>query len=239
MSKRGFTLIELLVVIAIIAILAAILFPVFAKAREKARQTSCISNMKQIGLAIMQYTQDWDERFPMVRAHNPVVNKLYDWRMEIYPYMRNVGVLACPSNPNADPPYCGDCINCANDSMEDPYVPRSYAWPTATGGAATNSFTYGWGQPGPTLAAPQAPADTLMLVETHTTCTDHCAWCSGNAFCLHTEVGNFLFVDGHVKAMKWERTYQPYLMWTFDGTTQNVDGRTAGAINTIRAECRT
>ncbi|MFH1910322.1 MAG: prepilin-type N-terminal cleavage/methylation domain-containing protein, partial [bacterium] len=62
--KRGFTLIELLVVIAIIAILAAILFPVFAKAREKARQTSCLSNLKQIDLAVLQYAQDYDEMMP-------------------------------------------------------------------------------------------------------------------------------------------------------------------------------
>ncbi|MEN6404264.1 MAG: prepilin-type N-terminal cleavage/methylation domain-containing protein, partial [Armatimonadia bacterium] len=62
--KRGFTLIELLVVIAIIAILAAILFPVFAKAREKARQTSCLNNCKQLGTAIVQYCQDYDERMP-------------------------------------------------------------------------------------------------------------------------------------------------------------------------------
>ena len=63
--KKAFTLIELLVVIAIIAILAAILFPVFAQAREKARQTSCLSNLKQIGLGLMMYTQDYDETYPM------------------------------------------------------------------------------------------------------------------------------------------------------------------------------
>lgn len=64
-SRRGFTLIELLVVIAIIAILAAILFPVFAKAREKARQTACLSNLKQLGMATMQYAQDWDDVLPL------------------------------------------------------------------------------------------------------------------------------------------------------------------------------
>jgi prepilin-type N-terminal cleavage/methylation domain-containing protein len=65
LGRKGFTLIELLVVIAIIAILAAILFPVFAKAREKARQTSCLSNEKEIALAILMYTQDYDEKFPI------------------------------------------------------------------------------------------------------------------------------------------------------------------------------
>ena len=66
-QKRGFTLIELLVVIAIIAILAAILFPVFSRARESARKTACLSNMKQIGTALMMYCQDWDEAFPLNR----------------------------------------------------------------------------------------------------------------------------------------------------------------------------
>ena len=82
MRKKGFTLIELLVVIAIIAILAAILFPVFAKAREKARSSSCASNMKQMGLAIMQYSQDYDEKMPACRGYNatnpydPVIHRL-------------------------------------------------------------------------------------------------------------------------------------------------------------------
>src|SRR5213592_3764953 len=71
LKKQGFTLIELLVVIAIIAILAAILFPVFAQAREKARQASCQSNLKQIGLACMMYVQDYDEKFPMLEDGSP------------------------------------------------------------------------------------------------------------------------------------------------------------------------
>src|SRR5437667_11069914 len=86
-KQNGFTLIELLVVIAIIAILAAILFPVFAKAREKARQASCLSNTKQMGLALMMYTQDYDEILPfrVVRINGTYFEGL-SWRRFIYPY---------------------------------------------------------------------------------------------------------------------------------------------------------
>ena len=98
--RRGFTLIELLVVIAIIAILAAILFPVFAKAREKARQASCLSNLKQLGVGLMMYVQDYDEMYmptgyviPSLGT-NPNVNW---WRYLIYPYVKNWQIFLCPS----------------------------------------------------------------------------------------------------------------------------------------------
>src|SRR6187551_764036 len=114
-SSRAFTLIELLVVIAIIAILAAILFPVFAQAREKARQTGCLSNMKQLGTGFMMYMQDWDQKLPGVA---PYTSKPFagDWvgmtkwggpctaaapmRPEdgsIFPYVKNTQVYLCPS----------------------------------------------------------------------------------------------------------------------------------------------
>ncbi|MBU0609332.1 MAG: prepilin-type N-terminal cleavage/methylation domain-containing protein [Armatimonadetes bacterium] len=96
MSRRGFTLIELLVVIAIIAILAAILFPVFAKAREKARQSSCLSNCKQWGLAVMQYAQDYDER--LGGAYNywgPLGNQSF--AVYLQPYCKNTQMQKCPS----------------------------------------------------------------------------------------------------------------------------------------------
>jgi prepilin-type N-terminal cleavage/methylation domain-containing protein/prepilin-type processing-associated H-X9-DG protein len=123
---QGFTLIELLVVIAIIAILAAILFPVFARARESARRASCMSNLKQIGLGIMQYVQDYDERYPMgwygtVTQTQPGTPGAYfntcnpsscsgsgtghfiTWMDLIYPYVKSVQVFQCPSSN--DPPF--------------------------------------------------------------------------------------------------------------------------------------
>src|SRR5579883_1901400 len=94
---RAFTLIELLVVIAIIALLAAILFPVFAKAREKARQASCLSNEKQIGLGILQYVQDYNEQFPCcVEYYNTPYAGVYGWGGEIYPYVKSNAVFSCP-----------------------------------------------------------------------------------------------------------------------------------------------
>ena len=116
--KKGFTLIELLVVIAIIAILAAILFPVFAQAREKARQTNCLSNCKQFGTALQLYVDDYDETFPLIDFNNAgaagyadtPTNKIrfitdggygqtsWTWIHAIYPYVKNPGMFACPSN---------------------------------------------------------------------------------------------------------------------------------------------
>ncbi|HEY3330175.1 MAG TPA: DUF1559 domain-containing protein [Capsulimonadaceae bacterium] len=99
-NRRGFTLIELLVVIAIIAILAAVLFPVFASAREKARQSTCASNEKQMGLAMLQYVQDYDEM--MVPA--AMTNK-YTWCDLVYAYAKADGIFACPDDRTLTNPY--------------------------------------------------------------------------------------------------------------------------------------
>lgn len=102
-KKTGFTLIELLVVIAIIAILAAILFPVFARARENARRASCQSNLKQIGLGFMQYTQDYDERYPMyISLIGGTTFRPYGWADSIQPYVKSIQIFQCPSDDGVE-----------------------------------------------------------------------------------------------------------------------------------------
>ena len=141
--RRGFTLIELLVVIAIIAILAAILFPVFAKAREKARQASCLSNEKQLGLAMMQYTQDNDELTPSSNFWG------YGWAERINPYSKSAGVFRCPddshSSTNTDTPG---------------WVPISYALNGNFRQGCNNQLCGGLN-----ISQFQAPASTIMLAE--------------------------------------------------------------------------
>ncbi len=102
--RRGFTLIELLVVIAIIAILAAILFPVFARAREKARQSSCLSNQKQIGLAMMMYVSDYDDRWMSV--YDDGAGRII-WADKILPYTKNRQIFVCPSSDGSAEPAAG------------------------------------------------------------------------------------------------------------------------------------
>lgn len=159
-TRKGFTLIELLVVIAIIAILAAILFPVFAQAREKARQTSCLSNQKQIGTALIMYVQDYDETFPagerLNRAGSPGLPQTPDsalqaffhtgqgWAAQIYPLTKSGQALKCPDDSTAtsrDVSPNGNIL-----------IPVSYSY----NHNVANS---------PALAAMNAPANTIVLAE--------------------------------------------------------------------------
>src|SRR5687767_10639650 len=134
--RPGFTLIELLVVIAIIALLAAILFPVFAQARDKARQSSCLSNTRQIGSALMMYGQDYDEGLPAWGE--------YRWHVPLKPYVKNLQVFVCPSASDCDPQFISRRVpertrnsgqtTCRNSGgtrfVEDPGIPppaRSFA----------------------------------------------------------------------------------------------------------------
>lgn len=149
-KRSGFTLIELLVVIAIIAILAAILFPVFAKVREKARQTSCASNEKQLGLAFMQYVQDNDETFPVGSQNSYFTAGDHfgiGWAGEIYPYVKSTGLYKCPDDVTADQP-----------NANPPMYEVSYAMNTHI----VNSYTAG---PHGLLAGFTAPATTVLLSE--------------------------------------------------------------------------
>lgn len=223
-ARRGFTLIELLVVIAIIAILAAILFPVFAKARENARRASCQSNMKQIGLGIMQYTQDYDESYPNCRGN---VDGSKDFIVPLDPYIKSAQIWKCPSNSSKAIDGGG-----ASTLSNGTAITVNYKWPTH--GDCSNTANvpnyFGWsGGPNCTrsLSDVQRPAVTLNLVEGSDANPDH--WAGSNDTgpgnnCNHLGQGNFLFCDGHVKSLKWTAVFAPppNYMWSFDGTGNGV-----------------
>jgi hypothetical protein len=121
-TNQAFTLIELLVVIAIIAILAAILFPVFAQARDKARQASCLSNMKQLGLAYNMYAQDYDGALMQTTSEHP--NLKIHWSYVAQPYVKNVGIFVCPSDPSPVTPKT-PCVAGMNVGIDcDAQVPK-------------------------------------------------------------------------------------------------------------------
>jgi len=150
LCRRGFTLIELLVVIAIIAILAAILFPVFARAREKARQASCTSNMKQLSLSMKMYNQDVDERLP---NHCGWGHIGVCWAWSIYPYVKNLQVYACPSYGRTNHMGRGEGRDPAGNPREPNTIPRSYG------------FNLTYEGPWRTLAQCSAPAQVIMLAD--------------------------------------------------------------------------
>ena len=215
--RKGFTLIELLVVIAIIAILAAILFPVFAKAREKARQSTCLSNVKQLSLAVLQYAQDYDEMLNSCYAGSGGNATIRRWYYQgptnpgmLYPYINNAQVFDCPSGK---------------------------------GNYGANRALMGDGnQNGKSLATVAKPAETIILGDTlasggdPSTGIDSAAgesWggmitsltrvanygpgtaCNGHGLMAirHNETANIGFLDGHAKAMKPGQTDSPESMW--------------------------
>ncbi|RYX84465.1 DUF1559 domain-containing protein [bacterium] len=222
---RAFTLIELLVVIAIIAILAAILFPVFARARENARKSSCLSNLKQLGLAFAQYTQDYDERYPMWRATGCANNGDCGWatdRSASFPspvtsYIKSRQILQCPSESattvTAAPSVVGfvDYFYNANIGSDG-------------SGACSGSFDNPAGVGGRNLSQFEAPTETILLGDGQGHMADN--WANGRATCAggglaqsngrwnpaaldyplrHLEGSNYAFADGHVKWFKPER----------------------------------
>jgi prepilin-type N-terminal cleavage/methylation domain-containing protein/prepilin-type processing-associated H-X9-DG protein len=242
-GSSGFTLIELLVVIAIIAILAAILFPVFGRARENARRSSCQSNLKQILLGVAQYTQDYDEKYPMAWKDS---NPFYCWWQELQPYLKSEQIFSCPSDPsqadnnfpNASPPA----------GIPDGRYHISYG---------VNHQIFGNGSWGSTAAISLTkvvqPTTTVLISDTGlvalgsapwlTTTVKVTPWLLVDPTCTqsnankpcndsgtagprsasdgnwagpnprHLETGNVGFADGHVKAMKTEKWYYGDTPW--------------------------
>jgi len=222
-SSWGFTLIELLVVIAIIAILAAILFPVFARAREAARKTSCTSNMKQLGTAFALYLSDYDQRFPMAGWWDTGTYQAKEgageWNDAIYPYVKNAKAYTCPS------------------SSDFQVEPQDWNH-TATDYIMNNNIN--GGRAGGTESNIAAPADCVELIEGHQDwdsgqngicvtpfsngaltgvkdiwCREYSTWGNQSSFITsglwatdtrvwgqprHNGTVNVLFTDGHVKS---------------------------------------
>src|SRR5262245_44252805 len=216
--KAAFTLIELLVVIAIIAILAAILFPVFAQARDRARMSSCLSNMRQIGTALTMYVQDYDETYPDLLVHGSGGSRAartYTWRNAIRPYLKNVDVYACPSNP-----FSRGAPGVPNQNAEgwvwEPgeRLPISYGMNSCTTTFIAADTPQGRASPPLRLAQVTRPVDTLIICESNYPWVDVEAlnlWIFCPILFTHPtgKRANFIFYDGHAKSKKWMDTLYP------------------------------
>jgi prepilin-type N-terminal cleavage/methylation domain-containing protein/prepilin-type processing-associated H-X9-DG protein len=218
-KEKAFTLIELLVVIAIIAILAAILFPVFAQAREKARAITCASNMDQLMLGCLQYTQDNDEVNPYTYGWN--TSNEQNWYQAIMPYVKSDAVFHCPDDTFS---RGNNEINSFNNAtISHPAIPVSYSMAEAWG-----DYSGQYSVPKASNASIQSPSTTIYLAERwngYKMLDVNWAaevWCSAGyageflpsptsslaSATGHTGGSNYAFADGHVKWMHYEQTVQ-------------------------------
>jgi prepilin-type N-terminal cleavage/methylation domain-containing protein/prepilin-type processing-associated H-X9-DG protein len=199
MRRSGFTLIELLVVISVIAVLAAILFPVFARAREKARQTSCLENTRQIALATLMYADDFDDCCP---AHTGGPSDADDWPQMLMPYCRNAQIFRCPSAAQGNTSMWGH-FNVNGK------VPLCYG---------SNCYYFGF----KSLAQAVDPSGTLLIADSigdnrigpdFSVRDSRVPNCWDGLAPRHNETLNAGFVDGHSKAMKLSKIQANDAAW--------------------------
>jgi prepilin-type N-terminal cleavage/methylation domain-containing protein/prepilin-type processing-associated H-X9-DG protein len=230
-KPRGFTLIELLVVIAIIAILAAILFPVFAQARDKARQAGCLSNSKQMGTAFMMYTQDYDEQLPFVTCGDNYtggcaswIRSSLPWVFTIQPYVKNYGVYVCGSDPDkacfSKPDFAQMLVYQgwpgATATMQPVDLARIFPLSYAANYFLSRSSLGGQPASGTvSLAEMQAPAKLMLLSE----------YGKGTAPWSASVYGTYYMVPGYNAASRWiqSKRHQKGRIFTFcDGHAKYV-----------------
>jgi prepilin-type N-terminal cleavage/methylation domain-containing protein/prepilin-type processing-associated H-X9-DG protein len=225
--KRGFTLIELLVVIAIISILAAILFPVFGRARENARRSSCLSNERQLGMAFLQYFQDYDERFPLLGKNGAAETS---WVYTMQPYIKNTQMLRCPSDKTAkwapddkwfDPTYTTHSDG--SKVRRSSYSLNGYLSDGNSNAVQGGNF--------PHIGSIQKPANVVFLTEVPELSASGAIFtgpyfhahvynppASGHwdfakdrpddiAYDRHLDGFNVTYLDGHAKWTKWEQAW--------------------------------
>jgi prepilin-type N-terminal cleavage/methylation domain-containing protein/prepilin-type processing-associated H-X9-DG protein len=245
-TRRAFTLIELLVVIAIIAILAAILFPVFAQAREKARAISCASNLRQLGIAVNMYVQDYDQQFPfggwMPDAGNGSGDGSWEWQNTIYPYVKNKQLYRCPDTADSD---------------ENPNDPTEWLWNRNPVNYLYNNRLAANRQSVP-ITSVGRPGDCFLLIDGHSDwgghegldafgrqgtvwnmedttfgrqsgviTGDHANWAGPDhtwGLPRHSNGANVCYVDGHVKFVRvgdghdHQGTLQGVMPWWKNGS---------------------
>ena len=216
-TRQGFTLVELLVAIAIIAILAAILFPAFARSRENARRSSCSSNLKQISLGLMQYTQDndgylvktWRGPLPATVGYGPSnTTDKYKWMDAIQPYVKNEKIFTCPSDDKNEPYRFRDGMNYGSYGLSNVYneepdktirdAPSDVneaaiedstgtVWISETSSSTDNTFSFSWADKSSNPPLIKGDRNTLSTLIER-----------------HLETINVLYCDGHGKAVKLE-----------------------------------